>query len=75
VDPDSASAQATPLPLQKGDVILDLDRKPVHNADEAIKLSAQIPGPKVLVHVWRAGSIQYVVVDESVAKNSNSDSK
>jgi len=69
VDPDSASAQA-PIPLQKGDVILDLDKKSVHNADEAIKLSALIPGPKVLVRFWRAGSIQYTVVDESVATKS-----
>jgi serine protease Do len=74
VEPDSASAQA-PIPLQKGDVILDLDKKPVHNADEAIKLSAQIAGPKVLVRFWRAGSIQYTVVDESIAQKNKSDSK
>ena len=71
VDPESASAQATP-PLQKGDVILDLDHKPVRNADEAIKLSAQIAGPKVLVRFWRAGAIQFVVVDESVAAKAES---
>ena len=68
VENDSASAQEG---LQKGDVILELDRKPVHNADEAIKLSAQIPGPKVLVRFWRGGgdraggAVQYLVVDES----------
>jgi serine protease Do len=48
VDPDSASAKAG---LAKGDVILDLDRRPVHNADEAVKLSADIKGPKVLVRL------------------------
>ena len=74
VEPDSASAQGS-APLQKGDVILDLDKKPVHNADEAIKLSAQIAGPKVLVRFWRAGSIQFVVVDESIAQKDKSDSK
>ncbi|MGH7995316.1 MAG: DegQ family serine endoprotease [Opitutaceae bacterium] len=62
VAPDSASAQAG---LQKGDVILGLDRRPVHNADEAVKLSEEIKGPKVLVRLWHAGSTEYVVVDES----------
>jgi serine protease Do len=62
VDPESASAKAG---LNKGDVIMDLDRRPVHNADEAVKLSAEIKGPKVLVRVWHGGSSRYVVVDES----------
>ena len=62
VDADSASARAG---LNRGDVILDLDRKPVHNADEAVKLSDEIKGPKVLVRLWRNGFSQYVVVDES----------
>jgi len=62
VDPESASAKAG---LSKGDVIMDLNRRPVRNADEAVKLSAEIPGPKVLVHVWHGGSSRYVVVDES----------
>ncbi len=64
VAPDSASARAG---LEKGDVILDLDRRPVHNADEAVKLSEEIKGPKVLVRFWRANATQYVVVDESEA--------
>ena len=62
VDPDSASARAG---LSRGDVIVDLDHKAVHNADEAVKMSDEIKGPKVLVRVWRSGSSRYVVVDES----------
>ena len=48
-------------------MILDLDRRPVHNADEAVKLSDEIKGPKVLVRLWRNGVSQYVVVDETPA--------
>jgi len=62
VDPDSGSAQAG---LAQGDVILELNRKPVHNADEAVRLSDEIKGPKVLVRIWRKGFSQYVVVDET----------
>lgn len=62
VDPDSASAAAG---LQEGDVILSLDRKPVKNAEEAVKLSEEIKGPKVVVRVWRDGGSRYIVVDES----------
>ncbi len=59
---DSASARAG---LQEGDVILSLDRKPVKNADEAVKLSEKIKGPKVTVRIWREGGSRYLVVDES----------
>ncbi len=62
VDPDSASARAG---LREGDVILELDRKKVGDAAEAVKLSAEIKGPKVLVLFWRDGVRRYVVVDES----------
>jgi serine protease Do len=62
VEADSPSAQQG---LREGDVILELDRKPVHNADEAVKLSEEIKGPKVTVRLWRNGGSRYVVVDES----------
>jgi len=62
VDPNSASALAG---LQEGDVILSLDRQTVKNADEAVKLSEKIKGPKVTVRLWRDGGSRYIVVDES----------
>ena len=62
VDPNSASARAG---LQPGDVITELDRQPVANADQAVKLSDQIKGPKVVVLLWHAGSSHYLAVDES----------
>jgi len=51
--------------LQEGDVVLSLDRQPVKNADEAVKLSEKIKGPKVTVRIWRDGGSRYLVVDES----------
>ena len=62
VEPDSASARAG---LREGDIILELDRKAVRNSDEAVKLSEEIKGPKVLVRFWRAGVIRFLVVDET----------
>ena len=62
VQPDSPSARDG---LREGDVILSLDRRQVTNAEEAIKLSEEIQGPKVLVLIWREGVRRYIVVDES----------
>jgi serine protease Do len=62
VNPDSASARAG---LQEGDVILELNRQRVKNSAEAVKLSEEIKGPKVLVFFWREGVRRYLLVDES----------
>jgi serine protease Do len=62
IDANSPSAQQG---LREGDVILQLDKHPVHNADEAVKLSEEIKGPKVMVLIWRAGGTSFVVIDES----------
>ncbi len=62
VDPSSPSARQG---LRQGDVILELDRKPVKSAEDAVKLSEEIEGPKVVVRVWREGQSRYLVVDES----------
>jgi serine protease Do len=61
VEPDSASAKE----LREGDIILELDRKLVENAEEAVKLSEEIKGPQVLVLIWRNGRTRYVAIDES----------
>lgn len=62
VDPSSPSARDG---LRQGDIVLSLNRRAVHNAEEAVKLSEEIKGPKVLVRIWREGVSRYLVVDES----------
>lgn len=62
VDPSTPSARDG---LREGDVILSLDRRAVRNAEEAVKLSEEIKGPKVLVRIWREGISRYLVIDES----------
>jgi len=62
IEPDSPSAAQG---LRKGDIILELDRRPISDADQAVQLSEEIKGPKVLVLIWREGRTRYLVVDES----------
>ena len=62
IDPESPAARQG---LREGDIILELDRRACTNADEAVKLSEEIKGPKVLVLVYRNGRTRYLAIDES----------
>lgn len=62
VDPDSAAYEAG---LRASDIILELDRKPVETAADAIKLTETSKDKKTLLRVWTKGGSRYVVVDES----------
>ncbi len=62
VEPDSPSAKQG---LKEGDIIMELDRRPCTNSAEAVQLSEEIKGPKVLVLLWRGGRTQYRTIDES----------
>jgi serine protease Do len=62
VDPDSASAHAG---LREGDVILEIDRKPVTSARSAVDICTAATGRRTLVKLWSHGNILYVVVDET----------
>ncbi len=50
VDQDSHSADAG---LQKGDVIMQINRQPVTDADRAVKLCKQATSSQILLKVWR----------------------
>lgn len=62
VNPASASAQAG---LQPGDVIESINRHPVTDADQAVKLTEQSGSKHTLVRVWNNGGSHFVVVNES----------
>src|SRR5688572_10857261 len=64
VEEDSAAFNAG---LREGDVILEINRKPVKSAAEAIELSHNIKRGKVLLRVWSNGGSRYIAVDESTS--------
>ncbi len=64
VQPGSAAAEAG---LRPGDVIQEIDRKPVRNADEAVKLSERETGGKTLLKVWSNGGSRFVIVEDGKA--------
>ena len=62
VEPDSAAHDAG---LREGDVIQEINRKPVTSADEAVRMSEKAGSKTTLLRVWSKGGSRYVVVDES----------
>jgi serine protease Do len=62
IDPDCPSARQG---LREGDVILELNQQPVTDAENAVRLSEEIKGPRVMVRIWREGRSQYLGIDES----------
>ncbi|MGN6642398.1 MAG: DegQ family serine endoprotease [Verrucomicrobiota bacterium] len=62
VDPNSNSAEAG---LRPGDVIMEIDRKPVRDANAAVQASEKATGKKVLLRVWRDGVSFYLSVDNT----------
>ena len=62
IDPDSPSAKQG---LREGDIILELNGKPITNSEEAIRLSEEIQGPRVRVRIWRNGQRSFLAIDES----------
>ncbi len=66
VEPDSNAAEAG---LQRGDVIVEINRRPVNNASDAVRLGRQAKGDQILLKVWhRDGDMagtHYLSVDNT----------
>src|ERR1700730_9372765 len=62
VAPDSAAYEAG---LRTGDVITELNRQPVRNAQDAITDTDKPISSQTLVKVWTKGGSHYLTVDES----------
>ena len=62
VEPDSPAAEAG---LKSGDIIQEINRHPVKNADDAVKLTEEAKDKRTLVRVWENGGSRYLVVDET----------
>ncbi len=65
VDEESAAYESGVRP---GDVISEINRRPVRDAEEAIEASQDLANPRILLRVWRDGAKHFVVVDESTGK-------
>ena len=53
--------------LKPGDVIVEINRKPVKDAEDAVKLTMNPKDKTTLLRVWSNGGTRWVVVDESQA--------
>jgi serine protease Do len=62
VDQDSAAFEAG---LREGDVIQEINRKPVKNAEEAVAASEGLKDGKILLRVWSNGGSHFIAVNET----------
>jgi len=71
VDPSASAAEGG---LSQGDVILEINRQHVRNADDAVALSQKVKGDRILLRVWsqspngRGGGTHYLTIENSNRK-------
>ncbi len=65
VEPNSAAYEAG---LREGDVILEINRHRVNNAQEAVEQSDKATSGTILLRVWSRGGSHFIAVDESKSK-------
>jgi serine protease Do len=64
VDPASPAASAG---LRPGDIIEEINRKPVADAEQAVAMTEKSSDKRTLLKVWSGGGSRYILVDESKA--------
>jgi serine protease Do len=67
VDPNSPSAAAG---LNPGDVIQEINGKPVRSSEDAIELTEKTETGKTRLKLWSRGGTHYLIVDETEAATS-----
>ncbi len=65
IDEDSTSYEAG---LREGDVVLEINRKPVKDAGDAVALSDEAKDGRALLKVWSRGGTRYLAVKEPAKK-------
>ena len=61
VTPDSPAYE---VGLRAGDVLREIDRKPIRNAEDAVQATRKVPGRRVLLRVWSQGGSRFLILDE-----------
>ena len=64
VEPGSVAAEAG---LKPGDVITEINRRPVGGAEDAVRITEHASDKTTLLHIWSGNGSHYLVVDESKA--------
>ena len=70
VQPGGPATLARPVPLLRGDVILEVGRKPVKNAQEAREALKDAPNELLLLYVYRRGGTLFTVMRMPQARNA-----
>ena len=65
VRPDSVAYEAG---LRPGDVLQEINKKTIRNAEDAIQATRHVPSRRVLLRIWSQGGSRFLVVDEGKAK-------
>jgi hypothetical protein len=54
--------------LRKGNVIQEINRKPIANAEDADRATKNLASKRLMLRVWSRGGSRFGVVDESKAR-------
>jgi serine protease Do len=65
IAPNSAAYDAG---LREGDVIQEINRRPIASAEEAVKATSNVKERRTLVRAWGNGGSRFIVVDETKQK-------